>query len=74
MEDVDIRPGVELLDLRANQCRFAITPHDERHHRFCGKGTVPGMVYCPKHFELVRTPTRYRKLQLKERMPPHLRS
>lgn len=44
--------GYDLLDLRAGQCRYAITPDKAQVHRFCGEAVEPGKSYCPKHYAL----------------------
>lgn len=41
--------GYDLLDLRAGQCRYAITPHSAKVHRFCGEAVTPGKSYCVHH-------------------------
>jgi hypothetical protein len=49
MQWTDKRPGVPMLELRPNRCKFAVSPHTQRHHLFCGDPTRPGEAYCPHH-------------------------
>ena len=44
--------GYDLLDLRARQRRYAITPDTARVHRFCGEAVEPGKSYCREHHAL----------------------
>jgi hypothetical protein len=59
----DNRPGVPMIDLRPNRCKFAVTPHATRRHLFCGDPTRPGESYCPHHMRLTHyTVRRVRRL------------
>jgi hypothetical protein len=44
-------PGVSLLELREDQCKFPISGTIDTVYRFCGAATG-GHVYCPHHREL----------------------
>lgn len=44
-------PGVSLLELHEDQCKFPISGTIDTVYRFCGAATG-GHVYCPHHREL----------------------
>jgi hypothetical protein len=44
-------PGVSLLELSKDQCKFPISGTIDTVYRFCGAATG-GHVYCPHHREL----------------------
>lgn len=47
----EIRPPPLITELKPNQCRFPVTPHETARdeHRFCAKPQKPGSSYCPEH-------------------------
>jgi GcrA cell cycle regulator len=47
--------GYDLLDLRRDQCRYAITPHSAKVHRFCGEAVTQGKSYCEHHHAMCTT-------------------
>jgi len=50
--------GVALIDLRTGQCKWPITPHYQRYHRFCAAAVLPNDIYCGKHRKVASTPLR----------------
>lgn len=57
-DELDAATGVRLADLPAHGCRFAVTPHEARSHRFCGAAAVPGQSYCARHMAVTHVGTR----------------
>jgi GcrA cell cycle regulator len=52
--DDDGKRGVSFADLRADGCKFAVTPHQVREHLFCNSPRMPGKPYCAGHCEKAR--------------------
>lgn len=50
-EAVPKPPGLSIIELNHNQCRYPFGDHD---YTFCGKICVPKRPWCPEHNLLVR--------------------
>jgi hypothetical protein len=53
--------GFHILDLPRRGCRFAITPHNIRSHRFCGLPRDGKSSYCAEHRKIVTRVLEIRK-------------
>ena len=42
-------PGIALIDLKPNECRWSYGDPREDDFGFCGEGALPGLPYCPEH-------------------------
>lgn len=54
-------PGVSLLDLTHDACRFPITDLSTRDHRYCGVKRRVGSSYCGEHHALCYRPSERRR-------------
>lgn len=60
-------PSIPLIDLKANQCRWADGDPRDEDFGFCGCRTVSGLPYCPEHAKVAyQAATRNRILKAEE--------
>ena len=62
-DDTSTNEGITLMELESGLCRWPITPHTARVHRYCGKKCEA--FYCEPHMEMAYAPTSESKKYIK---------